>query len=661
MRNDKQHYHMKFLDFLKYNRESFGAKILYLFTVFILVIYFSFTSFFIYYQSKTLKKHLISEGERLANLLAYSSRLGVFAENKDLLEDPIEGIMQYRDVTLIQVFTSDGKELKTHGRPEEENKRRFLEQKTIEMLRKSKTTFYSESGDKIEFWAPVITGGGYAGEEALFFREDSSHKKDNLIGFVRIIFTTELLKKSLETLLLRSILILVFFMIPGWIIVYLLVRGITKPLYRLTEGVKAIGTGGSVEKVSVETKDEIGKLARAFNNMAETLKKREVEKQQLEEQLRHAQKIEAVGTLAGGIAHDFNNILSIIIGYGQLLQKKINKKDEAKQYLEQMLSSAGKAVALTQGLLAFSRKQTINPRPVNLNDIISDAKKILERLLSENIEFKVELADKDLIVMSDAGQIEQVLMNLVTNARDAMPDGGFLTITTKSVELQKQFFMSSDDGKPGWYAMLSVKDTGIGMDKRIKERIFDPFFTTKEVGKGTGLGLSMVYGIIRQHHGYIDVSSKPHKGTTFKIYLPLSEIGLKEKESLILAVLKGGTETVLIAEDDEDVRRLAADILEQYGYKVIETVDGKDAVEKFIRNKDKVKFLLLDVIMPRKNGREVYEEIRKIRPDIKALFISGYAANLIRKNEDAEGEINFLPKPISPDELIRKVREILDK
>ncbi len=531
---------MKFLNFLKYNRESFGAKIFYLSTVFIIIICFSFAAFFIYNHCKTLKKNFLHEGELLAGFLAYNSRLGVFTKNETLLRGPIESIMQNRDVILAQVFTVDGKAL---GRPEKEtaphpvapfNKEGqrviikegsmggFLEQKTIDMLKKSKSPFYSESDNKIEFWAPIISNKDYFGKKTLFFDGDSSREKDTTIGFVRIILTTELLNKRLRDLLLKSILMPVFLMIPGWIIVHFIVKGITKPLNGLTKSIKTIETGGAVEKVSVETKDEIGKLALAFNNMVESLKKKEAEKQQFEKQLRHAQKMEAIRTLTGGIAHDFNNILTAIIGYGHILQKKINKEDTAKKhYLDQMLSSAGRAAALTQSLLGFSRKQIINPRPVNLNDIIRGIEKILMRLLGEDIEFIVELAKEDLIVMSDTGQIEQVLMNLATNARDAMPDKGYLTITTKPVELDKQFFISPDYGIPGHYAMISITDTGISMNEQTKERIFDPFFTTKEVGKGTGLGLSMVYGIIKQHEGYINVDSEPGKGTTFKIYLPL--------------------------------------------------------------------------------------------------------------------------------------------
>jgi len=384
------------------------------------------------------------------------------------------------------------------------------------------------------------------------------------------------------------------------------------------------------------------------------------ERRRLEDQLLQAQKMEAVGLLAGGIAHDFNNILSAIIGYGNLVQMKMAADDPLRNHIDHILTSAERAAVLTQSLLAFSRKQIINPQPVNVNDCIAKMEKLLQRLIREDIEFTTRRADEDIIVMADAGQLEQVLMNLATNARDAMPDGGLLTIETKQQEIGEDFIRTHNYGMPGPYAVISVTDTGIGMDAKTKERIFEPFFTTKETGKGTGLGLAIVYGIVKQHNGYINVYSEPGTGTTFKIYLPVSSAAAGRHEPGKPTELKRGTETVLVAEDDEDLRDLTRSVLKEFGYTIIMAENGEDAVQKFLVNKDAVRLLILDVIMPKKNGKEVYEEAKAIRPGIKALFISGYTADIVHKKGFLDQTLHFISKPFSPDELLRKVRDVLD-
>ncbi|UCE79781.1 MAG: response regulator [Nitrospiraceae bacterium] len=384
------------------------------------------------------------------------------------------------------------------------------------------------------------------------------------------------------------------------------------------------------------------------------------ERQKLEQQLLHSQRLEAVGQLAGGIAHDFNNILTTIMGYGSLIKMEMKENDHLRNHVEQILSSAEMASTLTQNLLAFSRKQIINPQPVKLNEIITKTEKILSRLVGEDIELKTILAE-DMTIIADSGQIEQVLMNLATNARDSMPRGGALTFETDIVELDKKFQETHGFGRPGVYGMISVTDSGIGMDKNTRERVFEPFFTTKEIGKGTGLGLSMVYGIVKQHNGFINVYSEPSKGTTFKIYLPLIEAEAKEISITKLPSLQGGTETILVAEDDESVRKLTRDILEKFGYRVIVAEDGEDAVNKFMENKNKINLLLLDVIMPKREGKEVYEEIKGIKPDVKALFLSGYSEDLLQKKGVLEKGLHFIFKPVAVNDLLRKVREVLDK
>jgi signal transduction histidine kinase len=374
-------------------------------------------------------------------------------------------------------------------------------------------------------------------------------------------------------------------------------------------------------------------------------KKAEKEQQKLQSQLIQAQKMESIGTLAGGIAHDFNNILNVIIGFSSIIEMNMSEDDplrtNLKTNLKEIFSASERATHLTQSLLSFSRKQIMVPKYVNLNEIVNGVKKMLARIISEDIELMTRLTEEELTVMADSVQIEQVLINLATNARDVMPDGGSLTIETELVELDDNYIEMHGFGKTGRYALISISDTGTGMDEATKTKIFEPFFTTKELGKGTGLGLSMVYGIIKQHNGFITVYSEPPSSG----HVPV----------------QGGTETILVAEDDRALRRLSKDILEKNGYTVIEAVDGDDAISKFRENKQNIHLLLMDVIMPKKNGKDVYEEIKKIRSDIKALFLSGYTADHIQTKGVLEEGINFIFKPVSVHTLLRKVRESLDE
>ncbi len=398
----------------------------------------------------------------------------------------------------------------------------------------------------------------------------------------------------------------------------------------------------------------------ADENLSAEKKRMEEEQNALREQLYHSQKLESVGTLAGGIAHDFNNILAIIMGYGNLLEKSVGKNNPSQIYIQKILKSAERATHLTQGLLAFSRKQGGCQKPISISRILLAVNNLLLRLIGENIVLDIVPAKEDCVVMADCGQMEQVLINLATNARDAMPNGGKLIIRADIMELDSEFIRIHGYGEIGAYARISVTDTGIGMDKETQRRIFQPFFTTKEVGKGTGLGLSIVYGIAKQHGGYINVESEPGKGATFRIYLPLAKSTVEEGKQISLPAYLNGTEMILLAEDEEEVRNLAKSLLEEAGYKVIAAVNGYDTINKFMENKDNINLLLLDVIMPTKNGREAYEEIRKIRPDIKALFMSGYSESVIHQNTIIKEGLHFISKPFSQTTLLKKVREILD-
>jgi PAS domain S-box-containing protein len=381
---------------------------------------------------------------------------------------------------------------------------------------------------------------------------------------------------------------------------------------------------------------------------------------QLETRLRQAQKMEAIGTLAGGIAHDFNNILTALMGYAGLMKMKLDLSSPLQSYVDQVLAASQKAADLTKGLLTFSRQQAITLIPLDINNTIKGTEKLLRRLLTEDIELQTSFAPEEIIIMGDKSQIDQIIFNLTANARDAMPRGGKLVIETDIVIMDKEFIAIHDFGKPGKYILIRISDTGMGIDESTKEKIFDPFFTTKEVGKGTGLGLATVYGIVTQHNGYIVLDSKPNQGAIFSIYLPAIEMKTDGKEEDILTPAKTGKETILIAEDNPEVMIFMKEALQQYGYRVIESPDGDDAVEKFKKHPD-VDLAILDSVMPKKNGREVYEYIRRINPDFRVLFTSGYTKDIFLEKGIEDREFNFIAKPLSINKLLHKIREILDR
>jgi len=373
--------------------------------------------------------------------------------------------------------------------------------------------------------------------------------------------------------------------------------------------------------------------------------------------------MEAIGQLAGGIAHDFNNILSAIFGYSQLSLNKLKENDPVKYYVEQIMSASERAATLTRSLLAFSRKQEVNLAVIDLGSVLKEFEAFLRRLIREDIELNVRSAGEPLTVMADRGQIEQLLMNLIANARDAMPNGGKLLVETLSVTLDQEFIEVHGYGKVGAYVVLSVSDNGFGMDKQTQLHIYEPFFTTKEQGKGTGLGLSMAYGIVKKHDGFIDVYSKPGKGTIFKIYLPCVAAAEKadKKEPKESVAERGGTETILVCEDDSDLRKLAVNLLSHFGYQVIEAVDGQDAIEKFVDNQGSIDLVFIDAIMPKKNGKEANDAMKKVRPDLKTIFASGYTREIFEEGNTFDESTIFIQKPYSPNELAVKVRAMLDR
>ncbi len=455
-------------------------------------------------------------------------------------------------------------------------------------------------------------------------------------------------------LILLVTLISTFFL--GLIVSVLLTRSIVMPIKELLGATRMIASGSYDHKITFHDRTEFGELARNFNIMSDALE----EKSRIEEQLKHSQKMEAIGTLTAGVAHEYNNIMTAIIGFGEFLQEDIGTDSRLREYVDDIVISARRATGLTSSLLAYSRKQITHMEALVVNETISSVHRFLSKLVGEGIELRVLSPAKDLTIMADRSQLEQVFINLSTNALDAMPLGGTLTIKLESVKLENMPGLPQAEFEPGTYVVISVTDTGMGIDEKSKEKIFEPFYTTKDIGKGTGLGLSMAYGIIKSHNGFIHVDSEPGKGSVFKVFIPQIESADLEVEPAAAIITEKGTETVLIAEDEELVLKLMKKTLEKAGYRTITAINGEDAVQKHSRYKNEIDLLFFDVAMPEKDGKQAYEEIRKTDPDAKVIFISGYGElNDPRIRSILNDGKVLLNKPVKTNELLRNIRTLL--
>lgn len=447
-------------------------------------------------------------------------------------------------------------------------------------------------------------------------------------------------------------------------------------LMKIIHEVLAASAKGELNANSDEPKNE-GTFLREYNEalfrklekkMADLeqinreLKQTIIEQKRLEEQLRQAQKMEAIGRFSTGIAHDFNNILTVIIGFGDMIHRKMSADDPQRDKIDQILNAADRAGNLTRSLLTFSRKQEMKLQPFNLHDCIRNVDIFLHRIIGEDIKLKLSLREEDIPIVADRGHIEQVLMNLATNARDAMPAGGILSIGTDIIEIDGEFIRLHGYGTPGHYAVLTIADNGIGMDKATQQHIFEPFFTTKEIGRGTGLGLSIIYGIVNQHNGHISVYSEPGHGTTFKILLPLTtgEV-LSNVACESCGPLRGGHETILVVDDEATIRQYLGLFLTGLGYTVLFAEDGQMAIDVFREKAQDVDLLLMDLVMPNKNGSEAAHAIRQIRSDIKIIFTSGYPHDIIHDRKYLEDNMRLLMKPLTPTDLAKTLRDALDE
>ncbi len=436
------------------------------------------------------------------------------------------------------------------------------------------------------------------------------------------------------------------------------------PLTRVFEGERfveldmyvknAAVPGTAVAVTATPLLDSSGQIAGGISVLRDVTQQR-----MLEVQLMQSQKMEAIGQLAGGVAHDFNNLLAVIMGYGELLLSEFTPEDPKGNDVNEMLAAARRGVSLTRQLLAFSRQQMVQPAVLDLNEIVSGIEKMLRRLIGEHIRLSTRLAPTLAHFKADAGQVEQILLNLTVNARDAMPEGGRLRIETSNAILDEAAALSRPDAKPGEYVVLMVADTGTGMDAETKKRIFEPFFTTKEVGKGTGLGLSTVYGIVKQSGGHIVVESEIGEGSSFSVYFPRTQAGERASAQRSASPTEGkATETILLVEDDEGVRVIASRILRDQGYTVLEARRASEARRLWEKQGASIDLLLADVVMPDMNGPKLAEELARSKPDLRVLFMSGYPGSAAAGTLSGESAY-YIEKPFTPASLALKVREVL--
>jgi two-component system, cell cycle sensor histidine kinase and response regulator CckA len=383
-------------------------------------------------------------------------------------------------------------------------------------------------------------------------------------------------------------------------------------------------------------------------------------RQHLEQQLQHALKMEAVGRLAGGVAHDFNNMLTVITGYGTMVLEEFQDQNPVREHVEEILSAANRAAALISQLLAFSRQQPMRPQVINLNALIANTEKMLSRLIQEDVALELILQDGLGSVKGDPAQVEQAIVNLVVNARDAMPAGGRITVETADVCLDESYASTHMGVQPGEFVMIAVSDTGEGMDEDVLRRVFEPFFTTKEQGKGTGLGLATVYGMAKQNGGDVWVYSEPGKGTTFKLYLPSVDEPGAALPTVLSQPAPRGCETILVVEDEPSVRSITVKMLQQLGYVTLATASGAEALEVSRTYRGAIALLLTDVVMPNMNGRQLAGELAGVRPDMKVLYLSGYTRNVALQHGIVDSSVAFLPKPFSRDTLAKAVRNVLE-
>ena len=621
------------------------TKLVLLFALLIGAISLFIVAYYPIWHQRLARRPLVAEANNIADMTAAIVAADLAAGNGEAIEKSFNIPMQNPDLLHIEVRDS--------------------QDQVIASFRRNRAL--SQNADKVYTTTRLIT-----------FQQRQ-------LGTLEIGFSLISLDESASRIREKIILLSMVLFLLGIAAVFVITTFVTRPLSHVTRIADHIAEGRLAHRAKViNPRDEIGQLAMAFNHMVDHLEEfthslenrvetrtqelsqetnerilAEEERSDLQEQLRQSQKMEAIGRLAGGVAHDFNNLLMIILGNTSLAMHRLTAEHPAYKELEEIHQASESASALTRQLLAFSRRQVMQPKLLDLNAIVSDLEKMLHRLIGEDIELVTQLQANLGNTKADPGQIEQVLLNLAVNARDAMPHGGQLIVETADVDLDAVYAASHDVIEPGPYVMLACSDTGEGMDPETQMNVFEPFFTTKDQDHGTGLGLSTVYGIIKQSGGYIWVYSEEGKGTTFKIYLPrVFEVAAAAPSPKAPTPRTGGSETVLMVEDDPSVRRMVSEILKAGGYQVVEAQNAIEALE--LGQQDNIDLLLTDVVMPKMNGPELVAALEQIRPDIHVLFMSGYTDNALLSHYVFDADRHFIQKPFSATALDEKIREVLN-
>ena len=644
-------------------QENFSIKFFLSFTLVMLAMSFLLASLFIHHQGTVLRRHLDQEGKMVADMLSYNSRLGVYSENKAMLDDISNGAFNQKNILAVAVYNKDRESLIVKSRHPESGRIELLLEKCrqINFYDRDQNLIMLETTDEIEYWVPVYSRPQYSGLFSPYLEEDSTPPKKEIIGYCSVIVSKEDLKKQMNVLFMISAGIAVLFWLSGSVLMFGVVKGMTDPLYKLTEAVHRMGETGHLERLEFHTKDEIGKLSQAFNDMSEAIKEREVEKTGLEEQLRQAQKMEAIGTLASGIAHDFNNILGAIHGFSELGLLEVQEGSVIYEKLKEIDFATTRAADLVSQILTFSRQKDELRSPIFISTIAKEVLKLLTPSVPPNIQISQDIDPHCGMVLSNAATIHQIIMNLCTNALHAMKHtGGMLLVKLEDVDIKNDSIAHEAGYMSGQYQRLTVKDDGHGIPEDIIEQIFDPFFTTK-AGEGTGMGLSVVHGIVNRHKGFIHVDSSPGQGSSFYVYLPLVDLEEIPQVPKNEKKLPTGSGNILLVEDDEQLIASTGGMLESLGYKIEKKTKSKDALEYFRHHFDHIDLVITDLAMPELNGVGLASEIHRIFDGFPIILTTGYSEMIDQEKALGMGFSGFLLKPIKRQTLAFMIKKIMSQ